>query len=229
MKYKNNDIEDLIAEVSEKVNLICVQTNYEEIKKVTIKNTLENLRSILDYIAQDVLNALNNLTPINTKKYFPYGKTQVEFENSLNRNSFSHLSNLLPEVYELFLAQQPFVNNDNWLIDLCNLCNEVKHNNLVSSQEQKETNVIQPGFINIQNGRNVFSYGNTMNGIPLDDFIIDHNGGVLIKRNSGNTIVIQKNKIIFHGKNIEIKAFFGTCLDNINNLYQGLTNIEFNS
>jgi|TARA_R110000851_G_scaffold155597_1_gene298113 hypothetical protein len=233
MTYKNNDIEDLLVEISEKVDLIYIQTNYEKIKKITIKNTLENMRSVLDYIAQDVLIELNKITPTNTGKYFPYGKTIEKFNEALTRNSFSQLSRIFPRIYDLFLAQQPFTSNNNWLVDLCSLTNEVKHNNLVSAENHTDVKIVQPGFARFDNPRNFASYGNIMidgSGIHIqDDIFVDDSGGISIKKNSGNTVVIRENKIIFNGKNIEIKYFFGNCLDNINNLYQSLIEINFNN
>ena len=55
----------------------------DNIDKVLLKNTLENLRSILDYIAKDVSDIFN---PPEKKVYFPYGRRLNHFKRSIRKN-----------------------------------------------------------------------------------------------------------------------------------------------
>jgi hypothetical protein len=228
MNYENHDVEELLHDIKKNVELIYVQTRYQEIKKVVVKNTLENMRSILDYVSQDLVQRISQITEIkNTKIYFPYGKDMSLFENSLKRNSFDQLINIFPEIYQIVLKQQPFICNDNWLTDLCNLTIEAKHNNLLQSKRHLQTDITQPGFLHAPNARDVASYGNVMIDASgkttlLDDVFVDGQGNATVHRKSGTTMVIQQNRLFFDGKNIEIKLFFGNCIDKLNILYSDL-------
>jgi len=228
MKYKNHDVEELLSDINKNVELIYVQARSQEIKKIVVKNTLENMRSILDYISQDLIQKISQVTKVkHTKIYFPYGKDKQLFENSLKKNSFAQLINIFPEIYEIVLKQQPFDCNDDWLTDLCSLTIEAKHNNLLQSKRHLQTDIVQPGFLQATNARNLSSHGNVMvdangNTTLLDDVYVDSYGNTTVQRKSGTTMVIQHNKLFFDRKNIEIKVFFGNCIDKLRALYADL-------
>lgn len=228
MVYVNKDVEELLTEIGKNVDLIYIQTRHQEIKKVVVKNTLENMRSVLDYIAQDVIQELSKLIEIkHTKIYFPYGQSEQMYYKSLRKNFFDQLVSIFPHIYQVFLKQQPFICNNPWLIDLCRLSVEAKHNNLLQHKRQIKVDVIQPGFIHMENCRNVSSYNNiaidgSSNMSQLDDIFINDKGEVRTIRKSGTTIILEKNRLLFDGKNIEVKFFFGTCIDMLNSLYNDL-------
>ena len=83
----NNDITELLEHCATEINNLSEQAKIGAINKITVKNTLENLRSILDYMAQDILTKLkqnNNKLP--NKVYFPYGQKENHFKRSVNKN-----------------------------------------------------------------------------------------------------------------------------------------------
>lgn len=103
--------------------------------RVPVKNLMENLRSILDYMAHDIyetycqpnLKVSGKSSPRNI--YFPYGLTENDFRSMVG-NSFPDLQTLAPKVYNLIVSIQPFKSGNNWLYHLCLITNEKKHNRL---------------------------------------------------------------------------------------------------
>ncbi len=100
--------------------------------RVDIKNVMENLRSSLEYMAQDVHETLitpyrkiKNLKAI-TKVYFPYGKDEQHFRSSIKHN-LPDLEIIKPDIYFLIKSMQPHVCNDTWLYDFCTILNDTKH------------------------------------------------------------------------------------------------------
>ena len=74
------DVDELLKDIEEQ--LISIK-KYKKITKVKFKSVLENLRSSLEYIAQDINSALSKPAK---RIYFPYGDTKEKFEQSIDRN-----------------------------------------------------------------------------------------------------------------------------------------------
>jgi hypothetical protein len=110
--------------------------------RVQVKNLMENFRSALDYMANDIYDhscqapraAVGLPRP---KVYFPYGRTEADVRSGVGR-SLPNLETLSPDVYALLLGIQPFRSGDSWLYDLCVILNESKHDRL-TPQERVET------------------------------------------------------------------------------------------
>ncbi len=86
---KNDDIRHLLEHSEAEIQSIGKSINEGEVNKISVKNTLENLRSVLDYLAKDILiklksNPKNRTLP--EKIYFPYGQKENHFKNSISRN-----------------------------------------------------------------------------------------------------------------------------------------------
>ena len=117
--------------------------NIPDSLKIDIKNFLENLRSVLDYLAHDIYEQkvhpvrIANGDPPIQKIYFPYGKTSNNFNFRLG-TCFPNLSNIDNDLFLLIEGIQPFKAGDSWLLDFCNVTNEKKHNSL-TPQERSET------------------------------------------------------------------------------------------
>lgn len=232
MLMNQKDINEILTQCKTDINTISTQCAGNSLNKVTLKNTLENMRSILDYLAKDINDSLkqNKTYKGGDKVYFPYGQRENHFKKSIEKN-LPNLSNLLPQVYAMIEKIQPYRLHDNWLIDLCELTNEVKHNQLSRTEERKSITINQGGIDIVQAGSlsEIIMTGNTINGVLQDDIHVGKDGSVNItKKVSDSTLVIESNSIYFNGKNIKISPFMTKCLSNLESLtssiYQELPN-----
>ena len=129
-----DDIELLLDDSREKIQT--VKREYQNIRTqkpedpklvLTIKHCLLNLRSVLEYATQEIWQSYNK-TP-KKRLYFPYGETELLFNNSLKSNLPS-LESCKPNVAKLIRDLQPFTCGDNWLLNLCEQVNTQKHDRL---------------------------------------------------------------------------------------------------
>ncbi|EHK2365380.1 hypothetical protein ACV3Z6_01310 [Clostridium perfringens] len=191
---RDNNIKEILEET--KVNIDEIRSKYldaikddsiKEALRVKVKNCLENLRSCLDYMACDIYEKYYSL---NSKKiYFPYGKKPQNFRANLG-NNFKKFKDKNGDVYALVESVQPYKCNDTWLVDLCNLTNINKHDNL-SSQRREDYhryNIQGIGLFQMNNQGTVIMRNNIVNGIP-----------------QGSDIVIKGKDILTDGKiNLDI-------------------------
>jgi hypothetical protein len=216
---QNQDIQELLEHAQAEISSISEQSRNGAINKVALKNTLENLRSVLDYAAQDIRSKLKahigNKVP--EKVYFPYGQREDLFKQSVNRN-LPNLLEHMPSIYSLVQSMQSFKSGDPWLVDLCGLTNDAKHNNLSKTEHEKSRVIYQGGmaFIEIVGEvSQVAITGNRVNGVLQDDVFIGPDGTTRISPVSGQTLIIENNKIQFHGKQIEVVPFLNACHKNL--------------
>ena len=103
---------------------------------------MENLRSCLDYMAQDVYEIVisPDLISKQMKKlkrvYFPYGKTKKDFDSSIQKN-LPNLASLNGRLFDIVESIQSHKLGNAWLYDFCSILNLNKHNAL-SPQERIE-------------------------------------------------------------------------------------------
>lgn len=105
---------------------------------IQVKHILEDMQSILDYIAVNIHKKYCN----NTQKkiyfiYSPIGENESQYINRLNKNFPGLYDNYL-DIYNLLSNIQSFNDKSNWLVKLNDLTNEVKHNDLYISKVEKE-------------------------------------------------------------------------------------------
>ena len=136
--------------------------------KIDIKNLFENLRSCLDYIAQDIFDATIGATSPGTL-YFPIRHTRPEFDRAINKD-FPGLNASLPKVHALIEAVQPY--NRDWLGKFNQLNNRNKHQDL-EEQTRTETKRVTvsrgSGSGSVSWGPGVrFGSGVTVMGVPID-------------------------------------------------------------
>lgn len=151
---------------------------YEEIKKsydetlrdksldirIKVKNLMENLRSILDYVAHDIYESVCRPQQQKSGKpdprtiYFPYGRNEKDFNASI-MNSLPDLEVLSVPIFSLINNVQPFISNNPWVCDLCSINNENKHDRLTPQvREEIETYTVkgpQGSVSTISNNPNV--------------------------------------------------------------------------
>lgn len=104
--------------------------------KIDIKNFSENLRSILDYLAHDIVQKHCPNAKSSNNVYFPIVKDLKKFQEKI-KQSYPELESNIKDLYDYLLSIQPFQKKENeWLALFNHLNNENKHNALV---EQKRT------------------------------------------------------------------------------------------
>jgi hypothetical protein len=166
------DINELLDVVQYNIN--CLQASYEGAKKddeqksvlrPLVKTSLEHLRSILEYSAQDIWSSYNSKSK---KLYFPYGKDEKLFKANLKRN-LNGIREQRPKLSLLIESIQPHHCGDSWLKELCAQTNFNKHNKLgtqVRENSQKSTTAI--GNLAKLGGDGTITFTDCrFNGMPL--------------------------------------------------------------
>lgn len=117
--------------------------------KIGIKNTIENLRSALDYTARETCErAGGDCDKVNV--YFPIarkGFKASDFESLVGKN-MAGLPSQRPDLVEVLATFQEFASPENdWLPELATLCNENKHQQLTPQvrREKREMRIRSGG------------------------------------------------------------------------------------
>lgn len=145
-----DDVRALIRESKEQY--VEVKKSYDKALKdksldirIKVKNLMENLRSILDYTSRDIYEKIckhhrqKSGRPDPRRIYFPYGRNEDTFRKSIG-SSLPGLEVMSPSIYGLIKSAQPFVSNNSWIYDLCEINNENKHDKLTpQTREEIET------------------------------------------------------------------------------------------
>ncbi len=158
------EVENNLERLREQYELARKDDNIKSFLRPLIKTTLEHLRSILEYSAQDIWSFYNTK---NKKLYFPYGKDEALFKANVKRN----LPNLQdhPSIYKLIESLQPYSAGDDWLTELCDQTNFNKHNSLskqVRKNSEKSTTDVG-NLVRMSGGGTVTFTNCSYNGMPL--------------------------------------------------------------
>lgn len=172
-----------------------------------VKHILEDMQSVLDYIAVDIHNKY--CSTHNFKKvYFLYTneiEQESDFINKIN-TYFPKLYNNNFDVYKILANVQNFKDNSNWLIKLNDLTNEVKHNDLyINKIEQKKNTTLRSedatmlidGDLKMQkttNGYGVFGTGSVYVG-GTGNISFYANGNIAIGSGTYNVDTGEKNGV----------------------------------
>lgn len=155
--------------------------NMDDEINVSIKNYLENMRSVLDYLAEQIFkeNEIQHKSE-KGKTYFPiYSRDLKSFKQNITK-SFPNLEKQNPEIYSK-LEKIQFYNDPKsriWMEYFVNLVNEYKHKDFPKQNisKSKVLRVGSKGFMPIsisEKARN-FKMANCMIGdIEIDLLIID--------------------------------------------------------
>lgn len=129
-----------------------------------IKSSLEHLRSALEYAAQDIWSHYNSKSH---RLYFPYGKDEALFKANVKRQMPG--LNAFPRIYQLLESLQPFKAGDPWLIQLCTLTNQVKHQSLGEQIRKNSTasSTSIGNYISISGDSSVTIENCSFDGIPV--------------------------------------------------------------
>ena len=179
--------------------------------EILVKNIMENLSSILDYIAHDIYETI--ITP-NRKKgkdqriYFPRGKNKKNFD-SMKQNFLPNLEILSPDIYSLIESLSPHACGDRWLCDFYQILIENKHEDLSpqTSTSRKTYSVGpegNPSVIEAPAGEIKAPPGEiTINGIPISFDVMG-----IPKETPGLQIeVITWVSFVFKDTSIEVYPF----------------------
>jgi len=158
----NSDIQDLIDQAKTDLKKIKIEyqkaLNDKEISvalKIAIKNCLENVRSSLDYLGNQIFE--ENCTKNKSKGYYPvFNEDKPSFEKFMSR-TYPDLEKNNPAMYSALESNQ-FYNNkneNNWMKDLVILVNENKHRKLSpQTKEEKKTLSLSAGNARMDIGEN---------------------------------------------------------------------------
>ncbi|SAD04232.1 hypothetical protein [Enterobacter kobei] len=209
---------DLLQEVEENLDIMKQTQN---IKSVKVKAILENLRSSLEYLANDTYDKYNEPSATDKRPniYFPYGK------KAFVDNFFIKILKVNPPdsspLYKVFTSVQDYHTGEKWLEMMCNLTNEVKHRQPIPLREDnsvKDLSISVDGFGLIQAGStaNILFKNNYVNGQKVEDFTFKN--GNLQRSGNGiplNIVITEEKKIRFHGNDYEVIPFIELCLSKI--------------
>ena len=208
---------DLLDDVEE---CLIAMKKTEQIKPVKIKSILENLRSALEYVANDTYDKYipSNSIP-RPKIYFPYGE-QKRIDNFFIKKLQIRNPSSSP-LYSVFNSIQEKFTGDNWLKMMCDLTNDAKHRNpipLDENEEIKQVTVSADKFGLIKtDGRGDITFKNvSVYGKKLTDFT--YKKGVLNVAGNGFPLNIEITKgknIKFHGNEYEVIPFLELSLKRI--------------
>jgi hypothetical protein len=143
------------------------QKHVSEDLKVAIKNIFENLRSCLDYMAQDIFEAHCGGATKPDRLYFPIRSTLPEFQQAVAKD-FPDLNTTSKAVYDILEAVQPY--HAPWLGQFNKLNNHNKHQDLVEQTRTEARRVtVSRGGGSVSWGPGVkFGGGVCVMGVPID-------------------------------------------------------------
>ncbi len=214
---RDNDIKvlleftsNLIKEIEEEKNKSIKDESKLELFKPRIKTCLENLRSCLDYSAQDIYDFYKlKVTTSKLKKfnkiYFPYSENSTNFKKHFNTN-YPDLKILIPAVYVLIESIQPYRNSGTWLLDLCKQTNNIKHNELTKQTKVKSKLVnISDGAI-VGEGSDCVISGNIIDGVIQSNDVVIKNNEIIsnVDLNGSDIIILDKLNYYFKDTKINI-------------------------
>ena len=133
------NIETMIMNMTISYNIVDVDPNIN----IEIKHLLEDMQSVLDYIAVSIHEKYCNNHKMK-KIYYIYAKeneTEIEYKKRFGRN-FPDLYKQNKKIYKILEETQYFSDKTKWLIILNDITNEVKHNELFILKMEYERNVI---------------------------------------------------------------------------------------
>jgi hypothetical protein len=140
--------------------------------RVEIKSFCENLRSALDYLARDILDAHCGGKSDTKRLYLPILPVRKSFEAQATR-SFPGLEKTTPGLWRYLESIQPYNGPEReWLGQLNRVNNENKHEALVqqvrTSTEQVRVDTEGGGSVSWRRPGVKFGGGVSVGGVPID-------------------------------------------------------------
>jgi hypothetical protein len=202
--------------------------------QIDVKNFMENLRSAMDYMANDIYE--NVIMPARTKAgekeikdiYFPYGKTENDFKSGLGSN-LPKIQSLSPAIYTAIESIQPHKCGDDWLYQFCRILNEKKHDTLTPQkrEEKRSLKLDFPGGagISIPPGGSISGGGMIQSGTGKVILNNDSISGDSPARNTSGGVaqtVIRWVSFKFADTDVEVLPLLKKALKNIEQLSKSI-------
>ena len=178
---------------------------------IDIKHILEDMQSILDYIAVDIYEKYYG-SHDGKRIYFPYTiSNETDFKTQVNKY-FPNLYDNHQDIYSELVKTQCFNDNSDWITKLKKLTNEVKHNELYITKIKKEKNMLMEsddtsmlikGYPNIQKTENGYGvYGPASVYIGGEGRVSFYNDGTITVDNGTYNIDSKKTN------NLRIEIYY---------------------
>lgn len=140
--------------------------------KIDIKDYFSNLRSVLDYLAHDVVEKYCPNADPKDRLYFPIGPDQSSFEGIM-RKSYPDLGANSAKVYGVLEDIQPYKKSENkWLTSFNKINNENKHEQLTPQKriETKRVNVQSNHGVSVSWDPSAVTFGPGVSiaGVPVN-------------------------------------------------------------
>jgi hypothetical protein len=188
--------------------------------RIDIKDFFGNLRSILDYIAHDIVDAYCPNANRKNNLYFPIRSDQNTFDSEINKY-YPDLPTNKPTIYQTLNNLQPFKSDDNkWLSFFNKLNNENKHDRLVAQTRTETKRVTVTG----QRGGSVswgpgvtFGGGVSVMGVPIDP-----NTQLPVPNNLVKTEIVTWVDFQFDGINVSAIWLMKESLKRVKQLFSDL-------
>jgi hypothetical protein len=181
--------------------------------KVSIKNIFENLRSCLDYLAQDIFERHCASSKKPDRLYFPIRPTSPEFVAAVAKD-YPGLQTMSKAVFDILDAVQPY--HDPWLGSFNKLSNHNKHQDLV---EQARTETRQ---VTVSRGGGSVSWGSGVTfggGVSVMGVPIDPRTQMPVPNNIARTEVVTRGNFLFKEINQSVLPFLELSLKNVEDLF----------
>jgi len=202
------DVHDIITQLESAIKKAGRDNAIKEVIRPRIKSALEHLRSCLDYCAADIYDIVlsPNMAKRPRKFYFPYGKIESDFYSSVE-NNLPKLKELRNDIYLHLESIQPYKLHDDWLILLCNLANDHKHDR-PKHQKRLDNMVISSNghdLISMSKGSTIVMQNCTLDSTQIGLLIADgsHVFSDTDYRRSGVQVGI-KTDFMFSGTDISV-------------------------
>lgn len=215
----NHDYKSLFKTIASQIKDLKETSTEEGMNAVVLKNTLENLRSALEYLAADIKENFG----YNGRSSFPHSsKDEETFKKYVNQR-FPELDKNYPELYEALKQEQPFLNRGNWLEVLVNKTDIVKHNQLEVSKEDLIDGTSILGIADIDRFKKDIhiELKDVNNGYHGDGSVTVKDGTISVSNAKNIIITGQKRKaFIFESEDVEILPFLEESLAEVQNLVE---------
>jgi len=212
LKKANADFAELKAAYDSSLH----EKHVREDLKVLIKNIFENLRSCLDYIAQDTFETHCATVKKPDRLYFPIRATAPEFSLAVSKD-YPGLQVTAKTVYDLLDSVQSY--QDPWLGQFNKLNNHNKHQDLV---EQTRT---EARHVTVSRGDGSVSWGPGVSfgpSVSVMGVSIDPKTQMPVPNSVAKTGVV--NWVDFRFKEIDqpVLPFVETSIQNVDKVFRAL-------
>lgn len=219
---RKDSVRELLDNVKEFIKLIDIEYDkankdltVREFLKIKIRHAMGDLRSCLDYIANDIYESVYRKHT--DKVYFVYAMDEGKFNKYLETH-FKDLRIKNEKLYNIIKSNQPFSCNSDWLYNLCDLNNINKHEKLLGHERktQVDLNVLGFKFFRFENvtaDTNVRISGNYFNGIRQKDDMSIAEGKFDIGNNGDIACFDINSEFFYEGTNIN-------CIELLKEAYQ---------